>query len=72
MDEVDYAQEREAAELRQLLAAHAYALPKGEAAEDCVNCGDSISPARRAVAPGCIRCLACQERHERRLRGGRQ
>jgi len=71
MDDVDIAQELHEAELRHLLTSHAYALPRGEAAEECVDCGEAIPLARRVAAPGCTRCLPCQDRHERWLRGAR-
>ena len=71
MDEIDMAQVHQANELRWLLSAHAYALPSGEAASECEECEEPIPVKRRKAAPGCTRCLGCQERHERRLRGER-
>ncbi|HEY7902098.1 MAG TPA: TraR/DksA family transcriptional regulator [Casimicrobiaceae bacterium] len=32
----------------------------------CVDCGQPIAPARLAVSPSAARCIACQERLERR------
>lgn len=31
----------------------------------CVDCGEQISRARLLVAPQALRCVACQERHDR-------
>ncbi|MEM8142021.1 TraR/DksA C4-type zinc finger protein [Morganella morganii] len=42
------------------------ALAIRESAEDCEDCGEPIPQARRRAAPGCSRCIDCQDRHERR------
>lgn len=68
MDEVDYAQERQDAELRRLITARAYALPRGESARECLECGKSIPEERRQAMPGCRFCVGCQEELERRRR----
>lgn len=36
----------------------------GSGQEDCEDCGDAISPARRQAAPFAIRCTHCQSRFE--------
>lgn len=41
---------------------------EGEGADDCVDCGCAIPPARRAALPSAERCVACQQRHERGVR----
>lgn len=69
MDEVDYAQERQELELRRLLSARVYALPKGESARKCLECGEPIPEDRRQAMPGCRFCLSCQETLERRQGG---
>ncbi|CAN5611428.1 hypothetical protein BH10PSE5_BH10PSE5_01390 [soil metagenome] len=33
----------------------------------CLDCDDPIDDARMAARPGCVRCITCQEAHERRL-----
>lgn len=33
----------------------------------CVDCDDPIDPERRQVKPGCLRCVECEARRERRL-----
>lgn len=68
MDDIDRAQAYQAAELRRLIAAHAYALPMGEAAGECVVCGDPIPRASRLAVAGCVRCIGCQQRHEAEAR----
>lgn len=35
----------------------------------CLGCADPISPARVKVCPMAVRCLDCQQRHERETRG---
>jgi phage/conjugal plasmid C-4 type zinc finger TraR family protein len=32
----------------------------------CLDCDDPIDDARLAARPGCVRCIDCQEAHERR------
>ncbi|MGD9950287.1 MAG: TraR/DksA C4-type zinc finger protein [Desulfobulbus sp.] len=66
MDEVDYAQAHQDEELRRLIIAQVYALPKGEAAEYCLECGKPIPEKRRRAMPGCRFCLECQEVLEQR------
>jgi RNA polymerase-binding transcription factor DksA len=36
---------------------------------ECVDCGEPIAPARLAVYPTAMRCVACQEAHEKRISG---
>lgn len=71
MDEVDIAQAFVARWDRQALEQHLACMPKGESARECEECGEDIPAARRLAARGCTRCLSCQERHERIVRGGR-
>ena len=65
MDEVDLAQALQEAHLRTTLAAHAYAMPRGEAALACVACGEPIPERRRQAVPGCLFCVLCQGSRER-------
>lgn len=65
MDEADWAQIEQERELRRLLTAQAYALPKGVSAATCLDCGGAIPEARRLAMPGCTRCVSCQEEYER-------
>ena len=65
MDEVDLAQALQEAHLRTTLAAHAYAMPRGEAARACVACGEPIPERRRQAVPGCLFCVLCQGSRER-------
>lgn len=64
MDEADLAQREQERELRRLLAACAYALPRGESARECADCGQAIPETRRVAMPGCSRCIGCQEQFE--------
>ncbi|MFB9159929.1 TraR/DksA family transcriptional regulator [Chromobacterium violaceum] len=71
MDEFDRAQELEALHLEASLAAQAAASrPLGASLSHCDDCGDPIPEARRLAAPGCTRCMACQDWAEQRKRGG--
>lgn len=36
---------------------------------ECIDCGVAIAPARLAVYPTAVRCVACQEAHEKRVSG---
>ncbi len=36
-------------------------LPSGESAHECIECGESIPPERRAALPGVQLCISCQE-----------
>ncbi|MCL2790105.1 MAG: TraR/DksA family transcriptional regulator [Desulfobulbus sp.] len=71
MDEVDVAQELQDAHLRRLLAARVYALPRGEAARQCVTCGGPIPEERRQAMPGCQNCVSCQTAAERAIKEAR-
>jgi len=37
----------------------------GTGSSECIDCGDSIEPARLNAMPHAVRCVACQTRHER-------
>jgi phage/conjugal plasmid C-4 type zinc finger TraR family protein len=68
VDDADIAQRnRECLEGLQLRA-RLEAMPCGEAAEECEDCGKPIPETRRQAAPGCTRCIGCQQRFERRLK----
>ena len=66
MDEVDRAALHEAAFIENAkewwLAGIEETLMK--ATETCIDCGEEIPPARRAVLPNICRCVECQERFE--------
>lgn len=66
--ELDLAEVRHAlTELTQVDAALAR-LRDGTYGE-CVDCGEPIAPARLAVYPTAMRCVTCQEAHEKRVSG---
>lgn len=70
MDEADFAQANQESWDRQALALQLAAMPQGESAEECEQCGDLIPEKRRKAAPGCTRCIGCQTAFER-MRGSR-
>ncbi len=55
--------DRQIHELRDIDAA--FARVKSEGFGLCVDCGANIEPARLLAYPTAVRCLVCQERHER-------
>ena len=69
VDEVDVAKDASDRFERMALEQQLATMPKGEAAEECVECGEPIPEARRNAVPGCIRCISCQTAVERK-RGG--
>lgn len=40
------------------------AIPKGESAEYCDECGETIAQARRIAVPGVQHCIGCQTKLE--------
>lgn len=55
--------ERDVRELREIESA--LARIAGEEFGACVDCGEPIGHARLMASPAAMRCIACQERHER-------
>ena len=39
-----------------------------DSATTCVDCGDDIPLKRRKAMPGCVRCISCAQRVEKRTR----
>lgn len=73
-DDIDAAQERQAADAdRAIAAASASARAQAEAlgSDDCLDCGGAIPPARRKALPGASRCAPCQSMLEKRAHLGR-
>lgn len=70
MDDFDRAQVLEQQDRDRAIAAQCLTLA-GTGREDCADCGDRISAARLDAMPNAIRCVRCQDAHERaeRLRG---
>ena len=65
MDFFDRASAQEAKFLRQALEIQKEkSRDKGESMTECIDCGDPIPEARRKAAPGCVRCIECQQEHE--------
>ncbi len=69
MDEADIAQRNQEQFDRWALQRQLNGTPQGESAEECEDCGDDIPEPRRNAAPGCTRCIGCQQRWEREQRG---
>ena len=48
------------------------ALPQGQSARECAECGEPIPEARRSAIPGVKLCIECQKARDARpqLRGG--
>lgn len=67
MDQFDRAQELDARYRRQALDEWSRSRGDGGelAASKCVECGKTIPQARRLAAPGCTRCITCQQEWER-------
>ena len=68
MDEADIAQRNQELLERRNLEAQLANMPHGESAEECEECGAPIPEKRRQAAPGCTRCIRCQEDFERSRR----
>ncbi len=39
--------------------------PGASTLAECIDCGIEIPEKRRKAAPGCTRCVGCQQEHER-------
>lgn len=38
----------------------------GESRPDCLDCGEDILPARRQAVKNAVRCISCQDDHDKR------
>lgn len=63
----DLAAERTEQERETKIAAASAAL-RGPGTMECEDCGNDIARERRVALPSATRCIACQTRHEKRLR----
>ena len=63
MDEVDRAQQYQAMEIENALAARRKFA--GTSAMFCTDCGAEIPEPRRKAVPGCVLCRDCQAEMER-------
>lgn len=68
MDVFDRAQQIEALHRNNALAAHANRVRPRCPVEvtECEECGDEIPEGRRKAEPGCILCVECKSREEKR------
>ncbi len=71
MDEADIAQRNQEQFDRLALQRQLNAIPQGDSAEECEECGNEIPEPRRLAAKGCTRCVRCQQLWERGYMGGR-
>lgn len=69
MDERDFEMaDALAAAERDSSAARASRAVAGAGRADCQDCGERLTAARRQAAPFALRCLECQQAHEKRKR----
>lgn len=69
MDQFDRAQELDALYLSQALQMHKKRMAAvGDTLTHCLECGDEIPAARRAILPGCTHCLGCAAKLEQQRR----
>ena len=71
MDEADIAQRNQEQFDRLALQRQLARMPQGEAATECEDCEHPIPEQRQQAAPGCTRCIHCQQKFERQLKGYR-
>jgi len=67
MDECDIGLRATEAMQRAGIARARRRLYGGEGLSECEDCGEEIPEKRRALVPGCTRCVACQTRFEKGL-----
>jgi len=67
MDDIDRAQAINEQFLEKVLDDHQRNMPKGESLTHCEDCEEEIPEARRQAVPGCLRCIGCQNDHEKLL-----
>ncbi len=63
-------QEQIEATLNDALARARRALPQGESATHCEECGEAIPEPRRAALPGVQHCIRCQSALEKEAQAG--
>jgi phage/conjugal plasmid C-4 type zinc finger TraR family protein len=51
--------------LKDAIAAARLAMPAGESAEECDDCGEPIPKRRREALPGVRTCVACQSERDK-------
>lgn len=67
MDDIDNAQQIDTRLFRIALANHGNRCANNEnVTDECIDCGEKISLARRKAMPGCERCVFCQGEYERK------
>jgi phage/conjugal plasmid C-4 type zinc finger TraR family protein len=51
--------------VKDAIAAARARMPRGDAAEECDDCGEPIPPRRRTALPGVRTCVACQAERDK-------
>jgi len=66
VDEIDRAQDQQAANIRQALDNFDRSRRKFiESLAECLDCGQKIPELRRMASPGCQYCVSCQDQIEK-------
>ncbi len=65
-DIFEQASDLEQRQREDALAMQAARQPIGASLSHCQDCGEPISDKRRLCAPGCTRCVNCQNEYEKR------
>lgn len=65
MDDLDQAAEFTDMHLRHAMQKHFDSVEPSDGDGICIDCGEPILEERLRVAPGCRRCVGCQDIHER-------
>lgn len=68
MDEIDLAQARQQLINERALSAHLDKQTRAASRTSCIDCADPIPEPRRQAAPGCTRCIDCQQLHDEETR----
>lgn len=66
MDEIDIAQRHSEMIDKAAVDALRAGMPRGESAYECEDCGADIPEERRRAVSGCVCCIFCQTRRERK------
>ncbi|MCP3942755.1 MAG: TraR/DksA family transcriptional regulator [Desulfobacteraceae bacterium] len=66
MDDCDLGSKHDDFFRRQALAKHLNRQSSGRSMVECSECGEGIPEARRKAVPGCVRCVKCETKFERR------
>jgi len=68
METIEHSQRDQEQFNRLALQLQMDSMPTGASAAECEDCGEEIPKGRQKAAPGCTRCIGCQDRYERNQR----